>query len=103
MEHILQFGINIDDERIKKEIYESAKKQIMDDIRNDVKCQIFEVNAWTGTPTKIPAPAVRNAIDKTIETYKDDIIEMAAEKLAERLFKTKKWKETQEEILHDNM
>ena len=102
MEHILQFGINIDDERIKKEIYESAKKTIMEDIRNDVRRQIFEVDAWTGNATRMPAPIVRKAIDDVVTTHKDEIIEMAAEKLAERLFKTKKWKETQEQVINDN-
>ena len=46
MEHIVQFGVTIDDEAIKKRIEESAKKQITDDISKDVKKTIINSYGW---------------------------------------------------------
>ena len=47
MEHIVQFGIGIDDEAIRKIIMEKAEKSILDDlkkeIRSDIIHRIFEI------------------------------------------------------------
>ena len=42
MEHIVQFAINIDDERIRNAVVETAERQIINDIRRDVEEIIYE-------------------------------------------------------------
>lgn len=99
MEHIVQFAIGIDDEAIKQSIMERAEKQIMADLTHDVKSTIFETNRYSGQPTKTPTYYLDCRIDKILESCREDIIEMAAERLAERLCRTKKAKERLDAIL----
>lgn len=40
MEHILQFGINIDDEMIKKTVVDTASQQVVNSIRQDIMKQL---------------------------------------------------------------
>ena len=47
MEHIVQFGIGIDDESIRKRIEETAEKQIIETLTKDVKSTIFEKDSWS--------------------------------------------------------
>ena len=101
MEHILQFGINIDDDRIKNTIYESAEHKIMANIINDVRCQIFELDRWSGKPTGELRPVVKNMIDAILESSRGEIIEMTATKLADRISKTKKFREAVDGMIED--
>lgn len=45
MEHIIQFGIGIDDEAIIKRVEAKAEDTIMQEIRHDAKAAIFKVAA----------------------------------------------------------
>lgn len=67
MEHILQFGINIDDEMIKKTIVDTASQQVVNSLKN----------------------LVEECSETFIKEYKDEIIEKTSDKLSERLIKTK--------------
>ena len=96
MEHILQFGINIDDERIKQSVYNSAKETIVAEVRNDVKRMLF---GDSYNYSKRPTAAVEVLIKEVLDSHKDEIIKMAAVNLADRVFKTKKWKETMGDII----
>ena len=40
MEHIVQFGIDIDDEAIRKIIMEKAEKSILDDMKKQIRTDI---------------------------------------------------------------
>ena len=93
MEHIIQFGITIDDEAIKQTILDNAEKNIMDRITKDVQLAIFRTNGWSDAPTNQLRPWVEEKVDVILKENKDTIVELAAEKLAERLARTKKAKE----------
>jgi hypothetical protein len=103
MEHILQFGISIDDETIRKRVMETAEKKIMEDLTYDVKSQIFEKDPFnrSGLSSNRPSIFLAKRIDLILETCKDDIINMAAEKLADRLARTKKAKEVLDTLLDE--
>lgn len=97
MEHIVQFGISIDDEAIKRNIEESAKKRLVQELAEDVKGIVFgrdrygrcgEPNMW-----------VAERFDKFLEAHKDEIIELAVNNLASRLVRTKAAKEALGKIL----
>ena len=47
MEHIIQFGITIDDDAIKKNIEEKATKQVVDSISQSTKDRLFRYNGFS--------------------------------------------------------
>lgn len=100
MEHIVQFGINIDDEAIKKLLIKKAEEALMHEIKNDVKNTVFRQDYY-GRDTGDPSRYVQEKIDEIIVTHKEEIIERAATKLAERLIKTKKCREAVDKVLED--
>lgn len=102
MEHILQFGINIDDNAIIKRINESAEKQVIDNITNEVKRIIYArsyygngINEHDNTPLK---NMVSRKIDEVITENKDVIIAEAGRILADRLSRTKAARTILEEL-----
>jgi hypothetical protein len=70
-------------------------------ILNDMRCQIFEVDRWNGKPTGRLSPIIQDMVDNMLEQYKDKIIEQAAARLAERVSKTKKFREAMDEVIKD--
>lgn len=104
MEHILQFGINIDDEMIKKTIVDTASQQVVNSIKQDIMKQL------TGNKKPIEwdyTNKLRNLVEECSETYikeyKDEIIEKTSDKLAERLIKTKAIKDMVNKAVLDLM
>lgn len=100
MEHIVQFAISIDDDAIKKRITDSAEKQIKDELMQDIKSsierEIFDMykGQWDAKEKKMGLQEwCKQLVVETIEKHKDEIIELAAEKLADKLSRTKIVKE----------
>ena len=86
MEHILQFAINIDDKTIEERVYEKASQQLT----NDLKEQIYvSKNYYNHGFTDEAAKVIKEAV----ESYKPEIIEMAAKTLADSILKSKKQRE----------
>lgn len=93
MEHIVQFGINIDDEAIKRTIIETAAEAVMDGCREELgldggyyaECKLRDL--------------VASEVDKHFIELEPKIIEMASDKLAERMCRTKKVKEATQAVL----
>ena len=86
MEHILQFAINIDDKTIEERVYEKASKQLTDDLKEQIYVSKNYYNhGFTDEATKV--------IKGTVESYKPEIIEMAAKTLVDSILKSKKQRE----------
>lgn len=94
IEHIVQFGINIDDEQIKKTIEKNAMQQVVATFRNDVIKEMIGKQNYNKSDY---STKMWNAINEQIEIFLDEnreeIIKIASEKLAEKLAKTKKVKD----------
>lgn len=97
MEHIVQFGITIDDNAIINTIVQKAEKSILDEIKDAIKKAMFkrgryydetEVHTW-----------IKDELDKFLENHKDDIISLASEKLADKLSRTKRVKDEVNKVL----
>ena len=108
MEHIVQFGIGIDDEAIRKIIMEKAEKSILNDlkkqIQTDVDKQIFVIDTgWYGNSCKRVGLQdwVNDLVVKLLEDNKKQIIEMASEKLANKMSRTKAVKEAMTEKVRE--
>ena len=93
MEHIIQFGITIEDERIRSSVESAAVKELAEDL----KAQIFSINRWTGDINGFNA-VVEDIVRNMFSEHKDEIIRMAAELVAESMKRTKKYKEAVSQI-----
>ena len=99
MEHIVQFAIGIDDDAIRKRVVESGEKQIIDSIAADVRKQIFRKDPWSrGKEEEFTIYADRK-IEDILNSWKDEIVDAAAEKLADRLMRTKRVKEAVDNVI----
>lgn len=93
MEHIIQFGIGIDDDRIRKSIEENAEKIILKNIEDSVRSSLFKKDYYGRGYSKIPTDYLDEKVDDFLKAHKDEILDMAATKLADRLAKSKRGKE----------
>ena len=92
MEHIIQFGVTVDDKRIENEIIKQATDSLMLNIKDMGK------KDWTTNESKLTQIA-RDIISEYVEKHKDEIIHAAIDKLMINLTKTKKVKDSIEEVL----
>lgn len=102
MEHIIQFGVTIDDEKIVK----TAEAKVEKIINEVVKADIYE--ALTGIReynkyeySKRLTILVNNTMEKFCIENKEEIINLAADRLAEKLSRTKTVKEVTEKVLKE--
>lgn len=99
MEHILQFGINIDDNAIVKAVKEKAEKEIITKLTNEVGCKIFDANRWSGGyDANHLSYWSEQLLVKMFEDHKTEIIDAAAKILADRLVRTKAGKAILEDL-----
>lgn len=96
MEHILQFGISIDDERIKSSVEDAAVKQLAQDLKE----QIFVTNRWNGNIDGLNT-LTEDIVKDVFAEHKDEIIRMAAELVAESMKRSKIYKEKLREITNE--
>ena len=85
MEHIIQFGITIDDDVIKKRIEEKATKQVVDSISQSIKDRLFSYSGFTYNAQEM--------FGELLEKYKDEIIANATAQVVDSIKRSKKYKE----------
>lgn len=88
MEHIIQIGVAVDDDRIEKAVIESATKAITKEMCEHIFS--YYGSSLTDTAEEI----VRGCINE----WKPEIIEKAAELVAESIKRSKAYKEKVKEI-----
>lgn len=91
MEHIVQFAIGIDDNAIVKKIEESAEKQIVANIEQQVRDKLFEAHYY-GRHADKDSPLSdysKRLIEGFLEKNKEEILEKTAVYLAEKLARSK--------------
>ena len=92
MEHILQIGISIDDEAIKKAVIETATKQVAEELRSSVSKSIVEKASYYGNTMKLNLDGER-IVREVVAEYKDEIIAGAIKTVSETITRSKKYKE----------
>lgn len=92
MEHIVQFAINIDDKTIQNRIEEHAYRDVLDKLTKNAVDSVF---AHTNTYSRelMWEKLLDNALQRFLEERKDEIIDKAANTLADRFQRTKKYRE----------
>jgi hypothetical protein len=94
MEHIIQFGVNIDDDAIVRNIESSIQKKVEGAILQDVKQKIVgQENYSNWSYSRRIESLISDAASSFFIENKDRIIELASDKLADKLVKTKAVKE----------
>lgn len=98
MEHIVSFGISFDDETIKKHIQERAYQDVRDQLVSQAMSQLR-----SGRPSyrddDMWKRMAANALTSWIDQHKDDVIEAAANVLADRFSRTKAFKQRMNEAI----
>lgn len=95
MEHIVQFGINIDDEVIKRTVMESGVKTIEAQIKQEIINKVFTTYQYrNANPAREPLSTwTQNIVADTLAENRDAIINQAAAILAEKMAKSTKVRE----------
>ncbi len=88
---IINIPLHIDDELMEEKLANEARIQVVKDLTNRVDDILTQTNYYAKDGL---TAMIYKVIDKCIAENKDQIIELAAEKLAERLARTKAAKET---------
>lgn len=97
MEHLVQFAIGIDDERIKQSIEKNVEKEVISKITHDIESVIYS-RSYYGDPKAPLKEMVKDKIECILEENKELILETASTKLAEKLARTKAGKAILEDL-----
>lgn len=98
MEHIVQFAINVDDDRIKQICEESAAKQIAEEI------ELASHGKYYGRVNDNPENLkmlFKDSIDEYVKARADEIIQGAIQEVVKNMMKTKKVKEAVEKLIEE--
>ena len=90
MEHIIQFGVSIDDDKIEKTVIKAAS----DHLKAEVREQIFSRSGCDKRFT----PTVGRIVRDVLTEWKPEILEKAAENVADSIKRSKAYKEKVKEI-----
>lgn len=92
MEHIVQFAIGIDDKAIQNRIEEHAYRDVLDKLAKEAMDTVFaHTNAYSRE--NMWKTMMVGALQRFLEERKDEIIDKAANMLADRFQRTKKYRE----------
>lgn len=96
MEHVIQFAVGIDDDRIVNLVEANASKQIIRELKQQVANRIFSANYYgkNADPSRDQlSEASVQIVSDFLKANKDTIVERASEILADKMFKSKTIKE----------
>jgi len=95
MEHIVQFGITIDDDTIRRHVEAKATDAVV----KGLKQSLFRLG-YNDKPMGV-SDDVEEIIKMFLEEHKQEIIDAAAERLADRLVRTKAVKEAVAKVVKE--
>lgn len=101
MEHVVQFAISMDDEAIKQSVAKNAENVIIKDLKESVEEVVFDIRrTWSKERQR---EGLTRWAEKHFEEFlvenKSEIIEEAANMLADRLSRTKMAREALSRVL----
>ena len=92
MEHIVQFAIGIDDKAIQNRIEEYAYRDVLDKLAKNAVDSVF-AHTSAYSRENMWKTLMEDALRSFLEERKDEIIDKAANMLADRFQRTKKYRE----------
>lgn len=94
MEHIVQFGISIDDKTIQKRLEENAYEDIINKLAEDAKNGLKKLPQFYNADQIDWTYYVNEAMDRLIDANREQVIERAAELLKNSYVRTKAYRDT---------
>jgi hypothetical protein len=94
MEHIIQFGVTVDDDLIRKRIIEQASETVVKETKKELG-----VDRGYYSEENVIRRLVEKEVTLLFDKHKDAIVEEAGKQLANKLVRTKAVKERTSEIL----
>lgn len=88
MEHVVQFGINIDDDVISQAVVNEATKQIVAELKEQMFMRSYYDNKYHDL-----SKAACNTIQDWLENHKDEIIDKTVDELVDILKNRKAFKD----------
>lgn len=85
--------IGVDEERIAKEIEANVEEQVVNRITTEVKNIMFRKTGWDNYDKEPLRNMITDEVEKIVMDYKENIIQLAAEILADKLSRMKAVKE----------
>ena len=101
MEHIVQFGISVDDDAIVKSIEKNVEKKVIDHICEEVNSLIKGRWGYQGELEPL-RNMIKTQLDRILMENKDYILENASKILADRLARSKAGKQLLEDLAKEN-
>ena len=94
-QHIINVAFDFDDNKVRKILEESAYNAVIQSIKEDVMSAVIDnpYRKSEGVYKEKLRYMVQDSIDSVLEDYKPEIINAAAEKLAEKFCRTKAFKD----------
>lgn len=106
MQHIVNVAFDFDDKKITESIEDQVHKEVVDNITNEIKRIIYKKNYYGHGYDDTNSEPLRKLVEKNVQdimgTYKEQIIEMAANKLSDSLKRSKAVKEAVGKVLENN-
>lgn len=99
MEHIMQFAVNIDDEKIKQVILEKAETQILSQMKKDIERTLFDKRGYYHRECPLEA-MVKDSVNELVNDNKDFVLDKTAQYLAEKLANRKATKQMVEKVVN---
>lgn len=90
MEHIIQIGVTVDDKRIEDEVIRSARNELVKDLKDN----IYTGNSYHKGLSHEASDIIREVVDK----WKPEIIQAAAEIVADSIKRSKAYREKVKEL-----
>lgn len=97
MDHLVQFTISVDDAHIAQLVEEKAARALTDEVQK--KCKVAVGEEHWGDFTM--GPALKKELENFFRDNKDTIIDVAADKLAEKMIRTKAAKEAVKKVVEE--
>lgn len=96
MEHVVQFGISIDDERIKRTVEAQALQRVTDQLMEHVAQNLPKTYTYSGGDKTDWREYAKQCGADFLEAHRDEIIEGTCKQLAASIRQSKKFKEAWE-------
>lgn len=98
MEHILQFGISIDDDAIKNRIEEVAVNKMAEDLKRSIMDKLFNNGRYSGSGF---TEAAEQLIKDVMNEYKDEIISRSVNMVVDTIKHSKKYREALANVVEE--
>lgn len=95
-EHIVQFGVGIDEDVIMERVYNSAEKAITEELKQEFKRVIFDTDRW-GNRSGL-TDWMQDKLNDFLTENRDVIIEKATALLVDKMSRMKVVKEAAAEV-----